>query len=66
MTGQLTQVSEKAKTFTVMAKGQAVTFTVANLTLPKVGEIIEIAYTEIPGGPMEEMTFNTTNSNTSD
>jgi hypothetical protein len=57
--GKVTQVNEKAKTFTVMAKGKAVTFNAAKLkVLPKVGEIIDITYTETPGGPMEATTIN--------
>lgn len=64
ITGKVTQVNEKAKTFTVMAKGKAVTFNAAKLkSLPKVGEIIDITYTEDPSGPMAT-TINTSKSNT--
>jgi hypothetical protein len=66
MTGKVTQVNPTAKTFTVMAKGQAVTFTAANLTLPKVGEILDITYTQTPGGPMEATTTKSTKSKTGD
>ena len=64
MTGKVTQVNPTAKTFTVMAKGQAVTFTAANLTLPKVGEILDITYTETPGGTKKATTINSTKSQT--
>jgi|GEM_PF-6827438 len=64
ITGKVTQVNEKAKTFTVMAKGKAVTFNASKLkSLPKVGEIIDITYTEDPSGPMAT-TINTSKSNT--
>lgn len=57
-TGKVTQVNDKAKTFTVMAKGKAVTFSAAKLkALPTVGAIIDITYTENPGGPMEPSRF---------
>lgn len=90
MTGKVTQVNPTANTFTVMAKGEEVTFsakqklnalTQGNVpltakgkevtvsaaklpALPKVGEIVDITYTQTPGGPMEATTINTTKSNT--
>lgn len=64
ITGKVTQVNPTANTFTVTANGKAVTFTAANLTLPKVGEILDITYTQTPGGPMQAMTINSTKSNT--
>ncbi|HLA37641.1 MAG TPA: hypothetical protein VJZ02_04155 [Candidatus Brocadiales bacterium] len=65
VTGKVTKVNEKAKppTFTVMAKGKEVTFT-TKLSLPEVGKIIDITYTENPSGPMEATTINTSKSNT--
>jgi hypothetical protein len=57
----------KDKTFTVMAKGKEVTFSAAKLkVLPKVGAIIEITYTETPGGPMEATTISSSKSNSSE
>ena len=61
MTGKVTQVDVKAKTFTVISKGKAVAvlFDPSKLkVLPKVGEIIDITYTETPGRPMEATTIN--------
>jgi hypothetical protein len=59
------QVNVKDKSLTVMAKGKAVTFSAAKLRapLPKVGEIIDITYTQIPGGPMEASNLNLSKSN---
>lgn len=60
MTGKVTQVNPTGKTFTVMAKGKPFTFGSKSLkVLPKVGEVIDITYTEKPGGPMEATTINT-------
>lgn len=57
MTGKVMEVNNQAKTFTVMAKGKAFTFGSKSLkALPKIGEIIDITYTENPGGPMEATT----------
>jgi len=54
MTGKVTAVNPVAKTFTVMSNGQAVTFSAAKLpSLPIVGQILDITYTQTPGGPME-------------
>lgn len=55
MTGKVTKLDEKAKTFTVMANGEEVTFSAAGLKapLPKVGAIIDITYTRAPGGRLE-------------
>lgn len=64
MTGKVTQVNEKAKTFTVMAKGKEVPVNAAKLkSLPKVGEIIDITYTETGGGPLEATNLNSSKSN---
>jgi hypothetical protein len=64
LTGKVTQVDAKAKTFTVMSKGQAVTFSAATLpALPKAGEIIDITYTQTPGGPMNATTVRSSKSN---
>ena len=66
MTGKVTQVNPTAKTFTVMAKGKSVTFIAqapGELTLLKVGQILDITYTQTPGGPMKAITTNTSKSN---
>jgi hypothetical protein len=64
MTGTVTQVNPTANTFTVMAKGKAVTFAAAKLkALPNVGEILDITYTETPGGSMEATTVKGSKSN---
>lgn len=65
MTGKVTEVNNQAKTFTVMAKGKAVVFSAAKLSkLPTVGEIVDITYTETPGGgPLESINLNSSRSN---
>lgn len=43
--GLVTQVDDKAKRFTISAKGKAVTFDAAQVkTLPKVGETVVVTY----------------------
>ena len=64
MTGKVTGVDIQAKTFTVMAKGKSVVFSAAKLNkLPTVGEMVDISYTETPGGPMEAINLNSSRSN---
>jgi hypothetical protein len=65
MTGKVTEVNSRAKTFTVTAKGNTVVFSGANLsTLPKVGQVVDITYTQAPGGgPLTSITFNESRSN---
>ena len=64
MTGKVTETNEKAKTFTVMAKKKYFSFTVAKLKfLPRVAEIIDITYTQTPGGPMEATNLSSSRSN---
>lgn len=61
---KVTQANDKDKTFTVMSKGKSVKFSAAKLkALPKVGEIIDITYTQNPGGPMEATTVKGGKSN---
>jgi len=62
MTGKVTQVNPTANTFTVTAKGQSVTFIAqapGELTVldVKVGEILDITYTETPGGTKKATTI---------
>lgn len=64
MTGKVTEVNNQAKTFTVMAKSKTVVFSAAKLSkLPTVGEIVDITYTQTPGGPMESINLNSSRSN---
>jgi hypothetical protein len=64
MTGKVTQVDDKAKTFTVMSKGKAVTFGAAKLkSLPNVGETVDITYTRTPSGALESANINRSKSN---
>ncbi len=65
ITGKVLEVNSQARTFTVTAKGKAVVFSGSNLsTLPKVGQVVDITYTQAPGGgPMTARTFNESRSN---
>jgi hypothetical protein len=64
MTGKVIQVNEKEKTFTVVAKGKEYKFVFQKIeALPKIGEIIDVTYTENPGGPMEATNLNSSRSN---
>ena len=65
MTGKVIEVNNQANTFTVTAKGKAVVFSGANLVkLPKVGEVVDITYTETPGGgPLTSINLNSSRSN---
>jgi hypothetical protein len=64
MTGKITQVNEQEKTFTIVAKGKEYKFTFQKIEFPyKVGEIIDVTYTENPGGPMEATNLNSSRSN---
>lgn len=65
MTAKVMEVNSQAKTFTVTAKGKTVVFSGANLsTLPKVGQVVDITYTQAAGGgPLTSITFNESRSN---
>ena len=65
MTGKVTRVDDAAKTFTVTAKGKSVTFGAAKVrSLPKIGEIVDITYTDTGGtGPLEATNLNSSKSN---
>lgn len=65
MTGKVMEVDSQARTFTVTAKGKSVVFSSANLSkLPKVGQVVDITYTQAPGGgPLTSITFNESRSN---
>jgi hypothetical protein len=69
LTGKVTQVNPAANTFTVTAKGQSVTFIAqapGELTLLKVGQILDITYTQTPGGPMKATSVKSSKSNSSE
>ena len=64
ITGKVTQVDAKAKTFTVVSQGKAVTIGAAKLkSLPNVGDIVEVTYTVTPGGLFEGSNLNLSKSN---
>ena len=65
MTGKVMEVNSQARTFTVTAKGKSVVFSSASLSkLPKVGQVVDITYTQAPGGgPLTSITFNESRSN---
>jgi hypothetical protein len=66
MTGKVTAVNNQAKTFTVMSQGKTVVVSGAKLSkLPTVGQVVDITYTETPGGgPLESSNLNSSRSNT--
>ena len=60
MTGKVVRVNEKDKTFTVEVTLSAKTL----LTLPEVGKIYDITFTQTtPGGPLEAVKLNSSKSN---
>jgi hypothetical protein len=64
ITGKVTQVDAKAKTFTVVTQGKTYTIGAAKLrSLPTVGDIVEVTYTVTPGGLMEGSNLNLSKSN---
>ena len=68
MTGKVLQVNAQAKTFTVITAidegGKQFTFNAGKVTLPKRGDIIDITYTEPPGGgPLYTENHNSSRSN---
>lgn len=69
MTGKVIRVlSQQGRaSFIVQSKGKEFTFSAANLkALPKVGDVIDITYTQTPSGPLEATTVKSSKSNTSD
>ena len=65
LTGRV--LSQQGRTFTVMANGKTITLSGAKLKdLPKVGDIVDVTYTQTPGGPMEATTVKSSKSNSSD
>ena len=64
MTGKVTEVDARARTFTVTSKGKTVVFSGTDLSaLPKVGQVVDVTYTQAPGGNPSSITFNESRSN---
>jgi hypothetical protein len=60
-------ISVESNTFIVLANGKEVTFSGAKLkALPKVGETVDISYTQTSGGPLEVVKIKSTKSNASE
>lgn len=60
-------LSQQGRMFTVTSDGKEFTFSGAKLKdLPKVGETVEITFTQTPGGPLEATTVKGSKSNTSE
>jgi hypothetical protein len=60
-------ISRAGSTFTAISDGKELTFSGAKLKeLPKVGETVEITFTQAPGGPLEATTVKSSKSNSSD
>jgi hypothetical protein len=66
MTGTVTQVNEKERTFTLVSKGKEYRFTFQKLEWPlKVGAVVDVTYTGTLGGskPVESINLNSSRSN---
>ncbi len=64
MTGKVTQVNAKARTFTMTARGKSVTFSAAQVTtLPAIGDVVDVTFVVTPGGVMEASNLNLSKSN---
>ena len=64
ISGKVTKVDVGSRTFTINARGHEHTFVVAKPQfLPKVGESIEVSYTQTFGGPMQAINLNSSRSN---
>jgi hypothetical protein len=64
MTGRVTQVDAKAKSFTIMTGGKRVTFSAAELrALPANGDVVEVTYVVTPGGSFKASNLNLSKSN---
>lgn len=60
-------ISRSGSTFTAISDGKELTFSGAKLKeLPKVGETVEITFTQTPGGPLEATTVKSSKSNSSE
>ena len=68
ITGKVSHVDPKAKTFTLTAKGKAYQFVCPKGgAQPKVGDIVDVTYTGTPGGsePAQATTIKGSKSNSS-
>ena len=64
MTGKVTQVDTKAKSFTIVAGGKSVTFSAAELgKLPAAGDTVDVTYIVTPGGSFKASNLNLSKSN---
>jgi hypothetical protein len=64
MTGKVTQVDAKAKSFTIMAQGKSVTFSAAELpALPANGDMVDVTYIVTPAGSFKASNLNLAKSN---
>ena len=64
MTGKVTQVDAKAKSFTIMDRGKSVTFSAAELqALPATGDMVDVTYVVTPGGSFKASNLNLSKSN---
>jgi hypothetical protein len=60
-------ISRSGSIFTAVSDGKELTFSGAKLKeFPKVGETIEVTFTQAPGGPLEATTVKSSKSNSSD
>lgn len=68
MAGTVTNVDEKAQTFTLMASGKQFTFSAKKaVPLPKKGEHVDVTYIQqTPGGPLEATSVKSSKSNSSE
>lgn len=65
MTGKV--ISQSGNTFTILANGKEAIFSAAKLKdVPKVGETVDISYTQTPGGLLEVAKIKSTKSNASE
>jgi hypothetical protein len=64
MTGKVTQVDAKAKSFTITAQGKSVTFSAGALrALPAIGDMVDVTYVVTPGGSFRASNLNLSKSN---
>jgi hypothetical protein len=67
ITGKVSQVDPKTRTFTLQAKGKEYRFTFQKIEmeLPKVGAIVDVTYTGVLGGaePAQSINLNSSRSN---
>lgn len=60
-------LSQQGRMFTIISDGKKITLSGARLKeLPRVGETVDITYTQTPGGPLEATTVKSSKSNSSE